>query len=126
MNSIFADQDITNLDGPKCRRLPVERPVFIKLSNGKAITAKIVSMSMYGLGIVFSAPGEIGAQLDINFLLHVYRRQFHIKARTRVVHCHLKQHAFYTMLEFIDISNDDLYVIEEFLEEKSIFFPIAA
>lgn len=126
MNSFFVDTDIVNLDGPKCRKLPVERPVFIKLSNGKAITAKIVTISLVGIGIIFSAPGKIGAHLDVNFLLAVYRRQFHINAKTRVVHSHLKENLFYTTLEFIDISNDDLYVLEQFLEEKSIYFPIAA
>jgi hypothetical protein len=118
--------EVVNLESKGQRRLPVDRPVFIRLSDGRSVTARIISISTAGIGIVFRAPGEIGATLDLRFLLAVNLRLHEISAKARIVHSHLKNNDFYSMFEFIDIDNDDLFLVEKFIEEKSIFFPIAA
>ena len=117
---------VVKLESGGQRRLPVDRPVFIRLSSGRSVTARIVSMSSLGIGIVFSAPGEVGAQLDLRFLLPVQLRLHEVSAKARIVHSHLTNDKFFSMFEFIDIDNDDLFLVEKFIEEKSIFFPIAA
>lgn len=118
--------DIVRLEGNGQKRLPVDRPIFIRLSDKRIVTAKIVSISAYGVGVKFRAPGEIGAILDLRFLLPVKLKLHDINAKARIIHSHLTNDEYYSMFEFIDIENNDLSLVEKFIEEKSIFFPIAA
>lgn len=118
--------DVVSLESNGQRRLPVDRPVFIRLTDGRCVTARIVSISAAGLGIRFRAPGEIGAKLDLRFLLPVKLHLHEVSAKARITHSHLTNNEFYSMFEFIDIENSHLYLVEKFIEEKSIFFPIAA
>ena len=122
----WAKYDIMTTPTQGMRRIPVYRPVFIKLSNGRIATAKIVNISEHGIGIVFNAPGKVGADLDVRFLLPVKCRLFEITATAKLTHCHVSDDKFYSYLEFTDICNEDARLVKGFLDDKSVFFPIAA
>ncbi|MDH5545863.1 MAG: PilZ domain-containing protein [Gammaproteobacteria bacterium] len=121
MSLLITQDDAKFLDhAHNVRKTAANRPVFIRMSNGKGVTAKIVSVSAVSIGIVFQAPGQIGAILNVRFLLPVCHRLFEVNAKTRIIHTHLKGDVYYSTLEFVDISNDDLSVVESFIEEKPV------
>ena len=99
-------------------RIQTDRPILITLSDGQHIQARLNTISCGGLGVLYSAPAEIKAKLLVEFKLIYRDKSVSIQEQTTVRFCHIKEDAFLSGLEFINLSKINTKIIQSFVEQR--------
>lgn len=99
-------------------RISMDRPMLIKLSSGDIVKARLVNLSCGGLAFEYPASADIGTRLTVLFQLSADDDPINIQALGVVKHTYVKKASFVIGLEFSEIANDKVDLIEEFIEMK--------
>ena len=99
-------------------RVNLDRPIFIRLSCGETVKARLVNLSVGGLAFEYPAPAENGAALCVLFQLAKKAEVINIQAEGIAVHSHIKSESIVTGIQFTKISDEHASIIEDFVEYK--------
>ena len=105
-------------------RVSVNRPIAITLTDGSTITARIINLSVGGVGIIYAAPAESGSVLEVSFNLPYNGKVYPLKLKATVVHSHLTNDEYYTGFEFVNIDEESRQLLEGYvrgLVKKRVF-----
>ena len=100
-------------------RVTTNRVVQVRLSNGRSVQARLVNISRNGLGFVYRVPAEVGAVFKLRFTLPVVGRIRQFAMQAHVVHTHITGDDYYTGMEILDASPEQLKLIDMFVNEKT-------
>jgi c-di-GMP-binding flagellar brake protein YcgR len=92
--------------------------LFIILSDGEKIQAKMVNISKGGIGISYPIATEMGTKLKILFSIPTDNDVIAIKANVTVCHVHFSGNEFHIGLEFDDMQINDNLIISSFIQKK--------
>jgi hypothetical protein len=101
-------------------RARVDRRATIRLSRGLRVVVRAVDLSTTGIGILYSAPAEVGARLEIELGLPVDGRLIALKLNGEVLHCHLKGGEYYSVLKLIDPTDQERDTIKRFIRAREL------
>ncbi len=96
----------------------MDRSIAVKLSSGQTIQAQLVNLSTGGLALRYPAPGEIGAQLDLQFQLPGTDMPATLTVTGIVRHCHVYHEDFITGIQFVELDEQANTTITRFIESK--------
>ncbi len=103
------------------KRAAITRGVRIFLSDGSSVYAKIVNLSIAGVGIVYDMPAEHGAKLRLEFSLVGDNDVLDsISTQAVVRHTHLVNNRYYIGMQFVDMDEDTTEVIKLHVAQHSI------
>jgi len=109
----------TSADDRTTARVNLDRPMLIRLSSGDTVKARLVNLSCGGLAFEYPTTAERGITLTIMFQISSEAGPINIQAEGTVKHTHVKQESYVTGMQFTKISEEDVDVIEEFVEFKT-------
>ena len=96
----------------------MDRNIVVTLSSGRAIQARLVNLSTGGLALRYPAPGEIGAQLSLQFQLPSNEAPATLAVKGIVRHCHVHHEDFITGIQFVELDEQANTAINRFIESK--------
>ncbi|MFV2061721.1 MAG: PilZ domain-containing protein [Gammaproteobacteria bacterium] len=99
-------------------RVNIERNLFIMLSDGEKVKAKMVNISKGGIGITYPIATDMGTKLKILFTIPTDNDAIPIRANVTVCHVHFSGNEFHIGLEFDDMEMTDKIVISSFIQKK--------
>jgi c-di-GMP-binding flagellar brake protein YcgR len=100
-------------------RVPIDRPVRLTLQDGSTVRARMVNISVEGIGIRYPGEATAGTALELDFTLLFNNETHSIHAEARVSHCYLHKQGSYTIgLQFSSIRKEQLKAIALFVEFK--------
>jgi len=103
------------------KRASVNRGVKISLSDGSAVHAKIVNISVAGIGIIYDMPAEMNAKLGLEFtLLRDDTETVYVKLQSIVRHTHLANNRYYIGLQFLNVPAETEELINNFVNKLSV------
>lgn len=103
------------------KRAAMNRGVRIYLSDGSNVNAKIINISVAGVGIVYDMPAEMGAKLGLEFsLIGDNKDTVTLRVHAMVRHNHLKDNRYYIGMQFLDLDENSRDLIEMFVKERSV------
>lgn len=104
------------MNGPdhrRCPRVAIARPVRIRLGSGTVVQARTVNISMAGIAVLYEAPAEIGAVLELGFTLPVRGRDVEFRERGVAIYNYLTGDGYIIGFRF---SAPDAAVVESLRE----------
>ena len=99
-------------------RIRLDRRATIRTSRGLRVVVRAVSLSPSAIGIIYSAPAEVGAKLEIEMGLPLNTRLEPLKIYGIVTHSHLQGSEYYTILKLADPSDKDRELIKRFIKAR--------
>lgn len=100
-------------------RIDIDRPILLQLSNGMTVKARINNISPGGLAILHPAPGELNAVLGLYFQLpDKHNEPVTIQCKGIVRNSYISNSQYITGLEFRNISDYDMQIVENFVNMK--------
>ena len=92
----------------------------IRLSRGLRVVVRAVDLSRSSIGILYSAPAEIDAKLDIEMGLPLDGAMVALTVYGVVTHTHLKGSHYDSALKLPDLSEKDHDLIGRFLKARQL------
>ena len=105
-------------DQRRCPRVPVSRSVRIKTSAGTVARARMVNISQDGVALLYDAPAEIGAKLELSFSLVVRGRQVEYRIACVARYNHLSSRGYVIGLQFVALDPETDANLREFIAHK--------
>ena len=102
----------------KFPRVVITRPLRIKTSGGTVVQARMANISQGGVAVIYEAPAEIGATLELLFGLPVRGRQIDFKVRAVARYNHLSSRGYIIGFEFVGLDRHESESIREFVAIK--------
>ena len=109
------------MNGPDQRRhprVPVTRPVRIRISSGAVVQARMVNISEDGVAVLYDSPAEVGARLGLTFTLVVRGREIEFHERCVAVYNHLGSNGYIIGFHFEKLGGEALEALREFIAHK--------
>lgn len=110
----------TSTTSVACTRVSLDRRATIRLSRGLRVVVRAVSLSTEAIGIIYSAPAEVGAKLEIEMGLPLDGKLEALKIYGIVTHSHLKGSQYYSVLKLADPSDKDRDLIRRFIKAREL------
>ena len=101
-------------------RVRVDRRATIRLSRGLRVVVRAVDLSLTSIGIIYSAPAEIGAKLEIELGLPVDGKLVAMKLNGEVLHSHLKSGNYYSVLKLFNVADVERDAIKRFIRSREL------
>lgn len=101
-------------------RVRVDRRATIRLSRGLRVVVHVVDLSIGSIGIIYSAPAEVGAKLEIEMGLPVDGNLVALKLSGEVLHSHLKGSNYYSVLKLSNQADHERDVISRFIRSREM------
>lgn len=101
-------------------RVRVDRRATIRLSRGLRVVVRAVDLSLGSIGIIYSAPAEIGAKLEIELGLPVDGKLVAVKLNGEVLHSHLKSGSYYSVLKLFNVADAERDTIKRFIRSREV------
>lgn len=101
-------------------RVRVDRRATIRLSRGLRVVVRAVDLSLTGIGIIYSAPAEVGAKLEIELGLPVDGNLVAVKLNGEVLHSHLKNGNYYSVLKLVNLADPERATIKRFIRSREL------
>lgn len=98
-------------------RVSTNLPITIQLSNGETVKAKLVNISISGLGISYKASADVGTVLGLRFTLPINTRPVEFNLQGTVIHTHLKDNHYYIGFEFMHLSHEVIEQLDTFIRK---------
>lgn len=105
------------LERPRSR-VRVDRRATIRLSRGLRVVVRAVDLSVTSIGIVYSAPAEIGARLEIELGLPIDGAMVALKLNGEVTHSHLQGGNYYSVLRLSSLFDVEREQIKRFARTR--------
>lgn len=103
------------------KRATINLGVKIHLSDGSYVHAKIVNISVAGVGLIYDMPAEMNAKLGLEFnILSEDRDVTAIKLQSIVRHTHLANNRYYIGLQFLNVPEETESLINTFVNKLSV------
>jgi len=100
-------------------RVRVDRRATIRLSRGLRVVVRVVDLSVSSIGMIYSAPAEVGAKLEIELGLPIDGKLVATKLNGEVLHSHLQGGNYYSVLKLINLADEDRDTIKRFVKSRS-------
>ena len=101
-------------------RVRVDRRATIRLSRGRRVVVRAVDLSTTDIGIIYSAPAEVGARLEIELGLPVDGKLVALKLNGEVLHSHLKGGEYYSVLKLHNLTELEQTHIKRFIRAREL------
>lgn len=108
-------------NGPENRRhprVPVARPVRIRTSGGAVVQGRTVNVSVTGVALLYEAPAELGAVLELTFSLPLRGREVEVRERGVAVYNYLTREGYVVGFRFAAPSAEVAATLREFVAFK--------
>lgn len=99
-------------------RVSLNLPVRIRTSGGVVVQARLTNISQGGAAVVYEAPAEIGATLELAFSLGVRGRQVDFRVRGIARYNHLSGRGYIIGFQFVDLEPEASANLREFVAYK--------
>lgn len=99
-------------------RVAVTRPVRIRTSSGAVAQARMVNISQDGIALLYDAPAELGAKLELSFSLIVRGRQVDYRVACVARYNHLSSRGYVIGLQFLTMDSEAGESLREFIAHK--------
>ena len=109
---------MSNEDLRRYPRVPVVRPVRIRTSSGVVVQARMVNISQGGVAVLYEAPAEIGANLELSFNLVVRGREIEFHERCVACYNYLSSSGYIIGFQFAALDTEVRENLREFVATK--------
>ena len=109
---------MSNDDLRRYPRVQVTRPVRIRTTGGTVVQARTVNISQGGVAVLYEAPAEIGANLELSFNLVVRGREVDFHERCVAQYNHLSSRGYIIGFQFVALDTEARETLREFVATK--------
>ncbi len=99
-------------------RVSVNRRALVRATEGAAVSAQLVDISVCGLGLLYPRHVAPGAALAVQFQLGVRGRFVDLALKGVVRHTHIKGNALMVGIELVELSAEAYQTISAFVQQK--------
>lgn len=105
----------TGKNNRKHKRLNVDLPVKILLSEGDIVKAHLANLSVSGAGISYPVAADPGVVLGLQFEVNTRQGREIIQVKSQVVHNFLHRNQYIIGVQFLNISKQQARALGEYL-----------
>lgn len=105
----------TGKQNRKHKRLNVDLPVKILLSEGDVVKAHLANLSVSGAGISYPVAADKGVVLELQFDVTTRKGRQSIQVKSQVVHNFLFKNQYIIGVSFLNISDQQARILGEYL-----------
>jgi c-di-GMP-binding flagellar brake protein YcgR len=105
----------TGKNNRKHKRLNVDIPVKIVLTEGDVVRANLCNLSVSGAGITYPVAADAGVVLELHFVVNTRQGRYPIQVKAQVVHNFLYKNQYVIGVSFMDMSKEQARALGEYL-----------